>query len=94
MEVKAPMKLFHDNKAALNIAQNPIQHDSSRTKHIKVDWHFIKENLEEGVICIPFVPSKDQTANILTKGLFKPTFDELISKLGMYDIYAPTWRGV
>ena len=45
------MKLYCDNKSAINIAHNPIQHD--RTKHIEVDRHFIKENLEEGSsVCV------------------------------------------
>ena len=50
-----PMKLYCDNKSAINIAHNPIQHD--RTKHIEVERHFIKEKLEEGVVCMSYVPS-------------------------------------
>ena len=50
-----PMKLYYDNKSAINIAHNPIQHD--RTKHIEVERHFIKEKLEEGVVCMSYVPS-------------------------------------
>ena len=50
-----PMKLYCDYKSAINIAHNPIQHD--RTKHIKVERHFIKEKLEEGVVCMSYVPS-------------------------------------
>ena len=88
LEVELPMKLFCDNKAAISIAQNPVQHD--KTKHIEIDRHFIKEKLDTGIICVPFVQSQDQTADILTKGVFKASFDSLVNKLGMYDIYAPT----
>ena len=54
-QVDDPMKLYCDNKSAITIAHNPIQHD--RTKHIEVDRHFIKEKLEEGVVCMSYVPS-------------------------------------
>ena len=53
---KSPMKLYSDNKAAISIAHNPVHHD--RTKHVEVDRHFIKEKIEEGSICIPYVASK------------------------------------
>lgn len=82
-----PMKLYCDNKAAINISQNPVQHD--RTKHVEIDRHFIKEKVDTGLICMPFVSSQ-QVADILTKGLFRPNFEFLVSKLDMLDIYAPT----
>lgn len=46
---ETPMNLYYDNKAAINIAPNPVQHD--RTKQVEIDRHFIKEKLEEGSIC-------------------------------------------
>ena len=81
-----PMKLYCDNKSAINIAHNPIQHD--RTKHIEIDRHFIKENLEEGVVRMSYVPSEHQLANIKTKGLNSSMFHDLVLKLGMKDIYS------
>ncbi|RVX16216.1 Retrovirus-related Pol polyprotein from transposon RE1 [Vitis vinifera] len=81
-----PMKLYCDNKSAINIAHNPIQHN--RTKHIEIDRHFIKEKLEEGVMCMSYVPSEHQLANILTKGLNNSMFHDLVFKLGMEDIYS------
>lgn len=61
------MNLFRDNKAAIDISHNPIQHE--RTKHVEVDRHFIKQNLEEKIIHFPFVKSKYQLTDILTKAV-------------------------
>ena len=80
-----PMKLYCD-KSAINIAHNPIQHD--RTKYIEIDRHSIKEKLEEGVVCMSYVPSEHQLADILTKGLNNSMFHDLVFKLGMEDIYS------
>ncbi|XP_073105207.1 secreted RxLR effector protein 161-like [Elaeis guineensis] len=51
------MNLFCDNKAAIEIAQNPVQYD--RTKHVEVDRYFIKEKLEAKIVQFPFVKSEE-----------------------------------
>ena len=82
------MNLFCDNKAAIEIAQNPVQHDL--TKHVEVDRHFIKEKLEAKIVQFPFVKSEDQLADILTKAVSSKVFCDSLVKLGIGDIYAPT----
>jgi len=57
---------------------------------VAVDRHFIKEKLESKEVCIPFVSSANQIADVLTKGLPIKRFEEHISKLGMIDIHSPT----
>ena len=70
-----------DNKAAISISKNPVQHD--RTKHVEVDRHFIKEKLEGKIIHIPYAKSKEQLANILTKAIRAEQFQDTLHKLGV-----------
>jgi hypothetical protein len=60
-----------------------------RTKHVDLDCHFIKNNLEEKVIRFPFVKTEDQLADVLTKAVTTKNFDSSLDKLEMVDIYHP-----
>ena len=82
------MGLHSDNKVAIKIAHNLVQHD--RTKHFEVDRYFIKENLDWKIIQFLFVRSKYQLADMLTKAISRTVFYNAISKLGLINIYAPT----
>ncbi|RVW39467.1 Retrovirus-related Pol polyprotein from transposon RE1 [Vitis vinifera] len=85
---RQPIRLFCDNKVACDIAHNPIQHD--RIKHVKVDRFFIKEKLDDKIVELPKIRSKDQLVDILTKAVSSQVFSKFLDKLGMCDIYAPT----
>ena len=61
------MTLVYDNQATLHIASNSIFHE--RTKHIKVDCHFIREKIASRCMTTSFVNSSDQLADIFTKSL-------------------------
>ena len=92
IKYKQTMTLHCDNKAAIEIAQNPVQHD--RTKHVEVDRHFIKENHDHKIIQFSFVHSESQLADILTKAVAGRVFHGITDKFSMIDIYAPTRGGV
>lgn len=88
IKIEILLKLNSASKASISITHNLAQQD--RTKHIEIEDHFIKEKFDAGVICLHFVTSSQQTADILTKSLARPVFEHLIDMLGMIDIYAPT----
>nr|GFB04569.1 retrovirus-related Pol polyprotein from transposon TNT 1-94 [Tanacetum cinerariifolium] len=63
------------------ISCNPVQH--SRTKHIAVRYHFIKEHVEKGTVVLYFVKTDYQLADIFTKALPADCFNYLVRRLGM-----------
>nr|GEW65666.1 ribonuclease H-like domain-containing protein [Tanacetum cinerariifolium] len=73
--------MYCDLKAARAILYNPVQH--SRTKHIDVRYHFIKEQVEKGIVELLFVGTEYQLADLFTKALPKDRFKYLIRRLGM-----------
>jgi hypothetical protein len=89
---KGPSKLHCDNKSAINIANNPVQHD--KTKHVEIDRFFIKEKLDDGTLELSHVNLRGQIADCLTKGLEVKECQILCNKMGVIDIYHPSWRGV
>ena len=68
VEIQEPMKLFCDNKVAFSIVHNLVQRD--KTKHFKIDKHFIKEKIKVGIVCTPYIPTKLQLADMFTKVMF------------------------
>ncbi|GJT62797.1 hypothetical protein Tco_1006330 [Tanacetum coccineum] len=76
---KIPM--YCDNKSAIALCCNNVQH--SRSKHIDIIFHFIKEHVENGVIELYFVNTEYQLADIFTKALGRERIEFLINKLGM-----------
>ena len=75
------MTLFCDNLSAINISKNPVLH--SRTKHIDIRHHFIKELMEEKIITLEHVATEKQLAAIFTKALDANQFEKLRGDLGI-----------
>ncbi|GKA56351.1 hypothetical protein Tco_0755423 [Tanacetum coccineum] len=71
------------NKDVIDLSKNSVQH--SRTKHIEICHHFLRDNVQKGHISIEKVPSVDNIANVLTKPLKRESFNYLRLGLGMME---------
>ncbi|GJR10474.1 hypothetical protein Tco_0793126 [Tanacetum coccineum] len=76
--------LYCDSQSAIAISCNPVQH--SRTKHIHTRYHFIKEQVENGIIELYFVRTEYQLADIFTKALPEERFQYLVIRIGNRDV--------
>ena len=79
-----PTKINCDNKSAIAIAKNPVHHN--RTKHIAIKYHFIREAGATKEIKLDYCRTEDQIANIFTKTLSRPRFEELRAILRVTEI--------
>jgi hypothetical protein len=73
--------LLCDNESAIRMADNPVEH--SRTKHIAIRYHFLRDHQQRGDIEIAYVSTKEQLANIFTKLLDEKTFTKLRHELNV-----------
>ncbi|KAL8101414.1 hypothetical protein AgCh_033340 [Apium graveolens] len=76
-----PVILHVDNRSAMELMKNPVQH--GRSKHIDVRFHFIRECIERGKLVVKYVPTHKQRADILTKALGKVKFEEMRKVIGV-----------
>ena len=75
------MIVYCDNSSAIDISKNPVQH--SKTKHIKIRYHFIRDLVERKIMCLEYIPTKRQNADIFTKPLNKSKFETLRQVIGV-----------
>jgi hypothetical protein len=75
--------LLCDNESAIRMADNPVEH--SHTKHIAIQYHFLRDHQQKGDIEIAYVNTKEQLADIFTKPLDEQTFTKLRHELNILD---------
>jgi hypothetical protein len=83
LEVKyaAPIPIHCDNTSAISVSKNPVLH--SKTKHIPIKYHFLREQVTNQVVKVHYIPTTEQIADIFTKPLAKTPFEYLRQKLGV-----------
>ena len=83
LEVKytEPIPIHCENTSAISVSKNLVLH--SKTKHIPIKYHFLREQVTNRVVQLNFITSKEQTADIFTKPLSKTEFEYFHQKLGV-----------
>jgi hypothetical protein len=81
VEYDEPIPIYCDNTSAINISKNPVMH--SKTKHIPIKYHFLREQVAEKNIRVEYVGTKEQVVDIFTKPLPWETFEYLRQILGV-----------
>ena len=82
MNQHVPIKC--DHTSVINISKNTVQH--SRTKHIEIKHHFLRDHAQKGDITLEFVSTQDQLANIFTKPLSEEQFVDIRRQLGVISL--------
>jgi hypothetical protein len=82
VKLKEKPSLWCDNLGATYLSANPIFH--ARTKHIEIDFHFVRERVANNLLAIHFISSNDQVADGFTKALPVKKLDEFKRNLNLF----------
>ena len=80
-EITDQVVIYCDKMSAINISKNPIMH--SKTKHIAIKYHYLRELVQKKEVRVEYVNTKEQLADIFTKALPKDAHEYLRDKLGV-----------
>lgn len=89
LTICSTLMVYCDNLGATYVSVNPVCH--SKMKHLALDYHFIRENVQCGNLRVSNISTHDQLADALTKPLQRHTFQKLVSKIGLVN-YNPILR--
>ena len=80
-----PTVIKEDNTGAIAIAKNPVSH--SRTKHIDIRYHYVREAVQDNLINLRYCPTEEMTADVLTKSLPRERFEKLQKNMGLDSVH-------
>jgi hypothetical protein len=80
MKVRKPVPMLEDNRAAIFLSERPNL-NGGRTRHMDVRWHWLQEQVADGMLALAYLETEHQVADILTKPLQRPQFQRLARQL-------------
>ena len=86
--IKNTNVIFEDNQGAIALAHNPAHH--ARTKHIDIQYHFVRDCVENGKVKLEYCPTAKMVADALTKPLSKDRHQGMMEKMGLEEAAALT----
>ena len=78
-----PIVIHCDNWSCIKILENPVFHNHS--KHMEMRYHYVRDMVQRRAISLRYVPTNEQTADVLTKPLYKTKFEYFWDKLGVLE---------
>ena len=72
-----------DNQSCIKLSENPVFHD--RSKDIEMRYHYVCDMVQRRAVSLQYIPTDEQTANVLTKPLSKMKFKYFLDKLGLVE---------
>lgn len=77
--IPSPPLIYCDNLSSIALGSNAVFH--SKIKSLETDYHYVRERVQNGSLILQYIPTQEQTADILTKGLHGPLFNAHVGKL-------------
>ena len=78
-----PIVIHYDNQSCIKISENPVFHD--RSKHMEIRYHYVRDRVQRRAVILLYIPTNEQTADVLTKPLSKTKFEYFRDKLGVVE---------
>ena len=84
IDTNQPITIYCDNTSAISLSKNPVMH--SKTKHIPIKYHFLREQVAEQNIILEYINTKEQIVDIFTKPLPREAFEYLRQNIGVISL--------
>jgi hypothetical protein len=81
-DVRTSLILYSDNQGSLAMALNPLK-NRARIRHIEVHYHYVRDKVNDGIIRLDYLNTKDMLADMLTKSLQKAEHARFTALLGL-----------